>query len=297
MRRKFTDAFLDDAIKLFSVEPGLKEVAQKLGVNADALSAKLRDRGFIIPKRPSKPRKNLPNAKIVADYLAGKSELELSKEYGVARTAIRPRLLAAGIQIRGPRDAGLLSAATYTPEERKKRVQAAHDARRGSKASQQEQESRALAKFTRAGAVSIGVGEDVFAEQLQARGIDFIRQYPVGAYNIDFLVGNVAVELKSGTAASSYAFSEARQGRIKEISNAGFACIYVCFQTEETMLGNIDKIISLIHECSCLPSASSQYRVVWCRFKDCALGRNERQQFTRVEVPVELLCSTRVFDA
>lgn len=295
-RKIFTDEFVNNALKMFDGTKSLSAVAKELGVNADNLSKAIRAQGIPVPKAVYriKTRKNLPDDEVVVKYAAGVSELELSKEYGVSRTLIRRILKSNNVDIRNQSEAGFVSATRLPVEFRKKRAQAAHDAIRGIKRRHDELVARALNAMNIE--CRVGKGEDEFADLLNDAGIAFIRQKPAERYNIDFAIGNVAVELKSGISSKGGATPDKNSGRLEKLIELGYRPLYVCFTDVNALMASFDQIISEVNVLSGLPSFAGKYRVIGCRLQDYAIVRNERQQFSRVPAPIQLYTSVCDFD-
>ena len=294
MGTKFTAEYLGHAKTLFDGIRTIREVAEKIGCNPDSLSKHLRATGFTIPK--GKPvnakRKKLPTKEIVSMYISGVSELEVAKHFGISRGAVRVRLVESGVKIRNQRESSLLSASRSTFEQRQNRAKAAQDARRGAKDTHNTLRLKAVSKSESFG-ITIGPGEDEFAEMLNANGINFIRQKPVDIYNVDFMVGGVAVELKSGTSNLSCAWGDKKSNRIKNINKRGHSVVYVCFRSIDAMIKSAKDIIALIDRVSGLPSGTCENWMIGCRLQDYTIIRNDMQQFTRVASSEKLVNTIR----
>ena len=211
-RTILTPEYLSDALKGVRTTADIPVFAERLGVSATGLAKALRRHGLIIPNGPdSKERKQLPDKQIALAYVAGLSELELAKEHGVSRPAIRRRLIEQGVEIRGGSSANLESAKRLSPEFRKKRAEAAHASLRGKKRSHDELIRRSIAG--QHVQCRVGKGEDELYEILIHAGLDARRQVPCDIYNIDTAVGNVAVEMKYGINGAGSMRVEQAKGR------------------------------------------------------------------------------------
>lgn len=109
MKRVFTRDLILKGQKLISSGLKVKDAATRLGVSPDTLSKEVRKLGTIIPHGlrigEGNGRKNLPSEAIAAAYIGGKSELALSREYGVNRLAITRRLIELGVKRRNQGEA------------------------------------------------------------------------------------------------------------------------------------------------------------------------------------------------
>lgn len=96
---------------------------------------------------------DLPDGEIVRRYLDGESELALAKAYQVNRWTITRRLTEAGVDRRDGSAANINRAARLAPEQRKANATAAHNARRGSKVSDEVRERMTAAQQKRRRAI------------------------------------------------------------------------------------------------------------------------------------------------
>jgi hypothetical protein len=298
MIAKYTYSFICDALKRFNDTTGLIEVAEILEVNPDNLSKAIRRYGFTVPKikRPNKNRINLPTQKIVSLYSNGMSEVEIAKQFQVSRPVIRARLIESNCQIRSHSEANIVSMSRMTLNQRQQRVQSANNAIRGMKRSHDEKIRRAITKTTQFSPQWVGYGEDEFAKALTELNIKFSRQTAVDIYNVDFIIGNIAVELKCGATSRSNVKSEYFSGRIKELSDRGYIVCYIAFKNVSAFISSLDYIISNLNILASNPSSSSKYWMIWCRFNEFTTLRNELGQFTSKPVPINLMQSIKGFD-
>ena len=298
MVRKFTYDFIVDSLKCFNDTTGLIEVAKILKVNPDNLSKAIRTYGFIVPKikRPGHQRKDLPTDQIIIAYELGLSELELSKQFNVSRTPIRTILIESGCNIRNQSQANIVSMGRMTFEQRQDRAKAANKALTGTKRTHQELVKRSITKAINFHPQWVGAGEDEFAKALTELGIIFTRQTSCDVYNIDFTIGNVAVEFKSGIAGSSNVYSEQRDGRIKKLSDSGYIVCYIAFDNVTALLSSLDYIISNLNILTCNPTSVSKYWMIRCRFNSFTIFRNELGQYASKSVPIKLIQTIKGFD-
>lgn len=280
MVNKTNTALIDHAIKLIT-ESGLNivEASNSIGIHKETLRKHLVARGIKV-ERKIKNLKELPDNEIISLYESGLSELELSKRFNVSRACIRNRLKHSTVKIRGQSEANIVSMGRMTFEQRQDRTRKANNALRGSKQSVQGREKRASGIEMSAYEQMIGFGEKDLKDALNQRGIDAIWQKSCGIYNIDLAVGNVAVELKSGS--SHLASSDKKRGRIKDLRESGFVSLYICFDCVDSLLQSIDYIISNINILNSNPPPLGEYRVIRCRTDRFTRFRNELGQFSAV---------------
>lgn len=293
MPKKIDPLFIDHAISLINGGKTLTAAALDVGINRNAVSKKIRARGISIPDNRGTPKnaKQLPDDCIIADYESGISELELSKKYGVSRNAIRYRLLKSGIQIRNQSQANIVSMGRMTIEQRKNRAKSANNALRGAKQPIEGKVKRAINIESAPYENMIGIGEEEFYELLTEHGISFTWQKAIEIYSLDFAIGNVAVELRSGGASNGR--DGVTRGRIKYLRERGIISLYVSFQTVADLIGNFDYIISNVNKLNRNPSPIGKYWVIRSRFDKFSRIRNDLGQFACVPTPPKLFASCR----
>ena len=298
MPRKIADALIDHAVKLiFTDGMMLKDVAVQVGVSKDALSKHIRRRGLDIPKTGRQPpnyRHDLSNDLLISLYESGISEFELSKRFNISRGAIRNRLLNGGVHIRGQSEANIVSMRKMTSEQRKQRAKAANIALRGRKQNVDGRRKRANGILFQPYENMTGIGEKEFKDLLEQSGVDFVWQKPFDVYNIDFAIGNVAVELKCGSATN--ATSDKKRGRIKQLRESGIISLYIVFKTIEDLTANFDYIISNVNILNSNPSPIGKYWVIRSRFDNFTRLRNEFGQFAAIKSTPKLFHSIKMLD-
>ena len=292
MVAKIADAVIDDAEQLLRSGMLLKEAAAEVGVSRDALARHLRARGVdttASKHRPASNRIDLPVEEVVAAYESGESENAVAKRFGVARAVIRRHLNQAGVHVRTQSEAETLKWSQMAPEQREQQYEAAHFAATGRRPSADELQARAVVRQKNPSECFIGVGESDFGQFLQSRHIRFEYQAPIEGYNIDFLIGRVAVEITS--ARCRYAPNNAREiKRAKHLlDSAGIRTLAVVFDNVKTLLHFGDDVLAEADRLDRAKSFGREYWVIRCRRQDYAIVKNERMQFARVPAPVQFL--------
>lgn len=289
MRARIKDSVIDNAMELI-LKDGLtvRDASIVVGVNAALLSQRIRAKGIAIPKPKAKPLKQLPDQEIITLYESGMSELALANKFNVSRGAIRNRLRNSGTHIRGQSEANIVSMANMTFKERQNRTRSANNALRGAKQSVEGRKKRAVNLESAGYENMIGIGEKEFKDMLENNPIDFTWQKSCDIYSIDFAVGNVAVELKKSSVATSVS-RDVKRGRVKHLRESGYITIYVVFCSIESLIQSFDYIISVINQASRNPPSLSEYWVVRCNFKRCTRIRNNLGQFASIPSAPKLL--------
>jgi hypothetical protein len=105
------------------------------------------------------------------------------KQLGVPIGAIKRAFAKEGLTLRNRSEQQFARMANADPAERKRLTDAAHRAVRGKPLS-----LAARLRIAQAGKRHSSVTEDRVADELQQRGIEFDRQFPIHVYNADFLI-------------------------------------------------------------------------------------------------------------
>lgn len=167
--------------------------------------------------------------KLVRLYKSGVSQKELANRFKIARTAILPRLLHAGVVIRGRIEANRLMSRKRTTEQNIANTRAAHNAVRGCRQSEEHRCKIALTRELRG--LGISRIERKILDGLVARGFQCTAQRAVGRYNIDVTINEppIAVEIFGGHWHSSGRHAARHRKRIDYLLNRGWTvvCIWV----------------------------------------------------------------------
>ena len=293
MARKISDKLILHAKRLIESGWMLKDAASEINVGPATLSRHLRNKGVIIKHvTPAGLNKiDLPIHDIKTMYENGISENAIAKHYGVNRGTIRKHLLKA-VKLRTQSEAEKLKWAQMTDEQRANQVEAAHKACAGRVRSLQELKTAAITNQNKFADSRIGIGELEFCQFLLKRGVDFHYQYAIDTYNLDFLIGNVAVEL---TADRSRTLKNGKHiKRVKHLIERNMNVVYIWMNHIDALMANADNIIADINSINWAKPIASQYRVIRCRRQDYAIIKNERNQFTRIDAPVQFIYKSSI---
>jgi hypothetical protein len=217
---------------------------------------------------------------LVREYLAGRSVLDLSREFGVSRNVIDRRLDSAGVIRRGQSEANITSAARVTPEARLARVDAAHSARRGSSNSFAQMVKAAIAKqATKSGMSGL---EEMVVSDLRSCCIDPIPQLAIGPYNCDLACHPVAVEIFGGQWHFSGRHLDRTEKRIRYLGDAGWHVLMLVVDERRSpySIETGNYLVSYIKSARADPSAPREYRVIDCRGQTIATGRCDDDQIS-----------------
>lgn len=293
MVNKISDQEINQVISLvFNDGATFKDACLQVGRHQSVMSRIIRNMGYTIPKETGKStRKNLPTQEIVNMYNDGFSELSIAKKFNVSRCAIRQRLLENNVRIRSQSEAGYISAKQFTPEQRKARAKKANESLRNAKQPIKSRIKRAISLESNTYEHMIGFGEMEFKNELTRRNINHIWQKAFHIYSLDFLIGNVAIELKGGK--GNRGNSDVKNGRIKYLKENGISTLYVALENTDALLGGFDYIISLVDEMNKNPIPYGEYRAICCRFDRFDRVRNEKGQIIAIPCKPKLVTYTR----
>lgn len=192
-------------------------------------------------------------------YLSGKSAYEIAATAGVDRGALKRELIARGIEPRGRSSAGLNRTGKMTPAERAAQAAAAHHASRGRKAGWDERCKSALSRQKNPPAAS--GHEQRFATWLEERHIPYRRETAIGAYNVDFTIGPIAVEILGGEWHLDKTERHAR--RTPYILGQGWAMLFVWATVNQPLTADAaEYAIAFADEASRKPPLVGEYRVI-----------------------------------
>lgn len=216
---------VDDLVKRYRAGQGIEEIGRSVGCGRSTVSKRLRDAGIRMRSGESRTGKEVAQVDVAGigrRYVAGESEKAIAQSLDVARSVVRRRLVAAGIEIRGRSEAMHVRMGNATAEQRRALTAAAHDACRGSKRSLA---SLAEAAAKREGRITANVSpvELGLAAALRACGLDVIHQKAVGPYSVDLASGSIAVEILGG----GWHRSKKHGERLRYILDARWDVIYV----------------------------------------------------------------------
>lgn len=233
-------------------------------------------------------RLDIDTSDLVRRYLAGESEKALSVAFKIARTAIRPRLLSAGVKPRGRSDANRLRLQRATKDQRMKWTEAAHSAWRGMKKTPESLEKAAAARQQQGGCGS--ELERVLLDLLRDRGLDPIPQQAVGPYSCDLGAYPVAVEVLGGNWHSTGRRHERIRRRTRYLMDRGWSVLMICVDNRRGMPisgQTADYVISYLETVRRNPTHRPEYRVVRSTGKTVSCGSVDDEKIS-LESPLSL---------
>lgn len=277
MAAKLSPAQLDHAIELYLAGEPLEKIPAAAGVSVSRLQRERAARGI-----PPRKIRDLPAAQIVQQYRTGSSEFALSRQYGVSRGPITRILTEAGVERRGPQEAGITRNERLSADERKRQAAAANRAARMRRVPQIAKYRRAL--LTEAAGAHDSAGERMLAEMLRERGLAPVIQRAVGPYNVDLALLPVAVEVLGG---GWHSVKSVHSERTPHILDEGWHLVMVWDYEGRSTLGPgaADYLVAFLEEVRRNPPATCQYRVVTGQGEVLAAFGREDDEFPLVPPP------------
>lgn len=193
-------------------------------------------------------------------YKSGMWKNEIAESTGISEGSVGKYLEKLGIPIADNRSEAMSNRLDrMTAKERSEFTKPAHDAVRGMKRTNADLAKRAKGK-EKAGKLNGKAEKDLY-KLLVERGLDPVPQKAVWIYNIDFMIGNVAVEVTGRNRKRSD--FPAYKKRIKYLLNSGLALVYVWANSAFPLeTGAAEYIASFCEQASSDPSVFGKYWVI-----------------------------------
>ena len=293
---KISDQEIQSVIDMvFNDGVAFREACLQIGRHQSVLSRVIRGMGYVIPKASGKHnRKEIPANEISELYINGMSEQAIAKKFNVSRCAIRQRLNENNVAIRSQSEASYVSAKQFTSEQRKSRAHAANNAKRGMIEREESRVMRAKTLEGNAYENMTGKGEIELKNIFKENGINHTWQKAAGRYSLDFLVGNVALELRSGT--SYRGNTHKKNGRIKFIRDMGITTIYVLFDSVFNLIENANYVIDEINKENLAQLPDGYFKILIIRSKNCELRTGKDGKFYSHKIEPTITKSTKIYN-
>lgn len=233
MTRIKTPLNVDDIINLYQSGKGIREISRIVHKRGETVKKVLIENGVTLRVPVNARKTDINKAAIIADYTSGMSCLAVANKYEVSRSVIHRILKESSIVIRSSSEANKISASCRTPEENAALVKSAHEAIKGKTYSNEELRKRAISRQNTFSCFTSPY-EKAIANELTHKGIDFIPQFAIDKYNIDFAIwDNIALEVYGGgwhtTGRAALRFDD----RSKKIFDSGRS-IVICWCTNSS---------------------------------------------------------------
>lgn len=245
---------------------GIAGVAQAFGVSVPTIWH-WHKKGWV--DMGQRPRIKIDEAKVVEMYGSGVSANEIARAFGVSVPTIRSRLGDAGVEIDPLRH-------------RTETLAKAHAAVRGSTKT-----ADVMIRRARSRRQNIGAGEAAMIAALAGAGLPAEPQWPCERYNIDVLVGSVAVEVWRHSSANFLRKPTARH-RIEQIRDAGKSLLVVQFRRDSAFAAHLQKSISFLHLANRHPAILAHDWMIRCSADGASVSKIDADQMALVPAPIEL---------
>lgn len=250
------------AVKLCNEGLNIKEISDATCTNISTVRSWLRSEGL----RP-KSMRGIPSTKKrahllddVADLMGrGYPVLRIATTLGVSRDIINSCLKDLGIERPSVSEGNRLANKFLSEDFKRERVKSANKAVR--KLGRSDITQRAASEVRFKDKFYIGKFERELGEVLCNHGLKPISQAPIEGYNIDLLVGKVAVEVHNYTSRPISTLQQVR--RSVKLMSIGYSVVYLWMGGGDTISGPaIDKLVFVIKELSANPPTLGKYLVI-----------------------------------
>jgi hypothetical protein len=243
----------DDAVREYVAGTGANRIGARYGVTQKVAVRWLKSRGVPVRGPVTPVPADFEDA--VRDYLAGASEQQLGHRYGIARRTVRRWLTESRVTVRGRSDAMRTRWAGMTDAERIALLAPSHEAARGP-----HPRDRVIARSAHRERqlTHVAADEQCLADALDRLGVEYRRQVAHAGYNVDFVVGPVAVEVTRAPFSHGHAAFRERHHTVLD----GYRLlVYVRSPVEDAGLV-ADQLMAHVDAADRDPSVRGEYRVV-----------------------------------
>ena len=261
----------NDVINFYLSGISVKDIACKYGSSEHVIRIILQKANISTARKH--PTDNLSVDVVLKLYNQGIGVSGIAKRLGFSRMAMIGFFKRNHIPMRNQREQQIERMKYSTPEQIAHLTESAHKASKGRKVSIEERENNAFMRFVKQDLSKMSKYELLLFDALKSRNISFVTQYPIGTYNVDFLVGNVIVEIFGGTWHRTGEHRRRFSERTKYILNQGFVMLFVfAYDVDSFETVITDYIIPNIQELSTDKAFIGQYRMIWSNGKHVTTG-------------------------
>jgi transposase-like protein/very-short-patch-repair endonuclease len=238
MPTKLNDIYRQNIISLYKSFVSIKDIATRLSINHKSVRKVLQSVGI-----DTTPRKNInpPDLQQVIElYNQGIGVRGIAERLGFNRRYMIGFFDRNGIKRRNPKEQQIERMKHSTPEQIAHLIKKAHEVARGRKRSFEELCNSAITRY-KTQSFTNSKYESRFSKYLATQNIKFVRQFPCGPYNLDFLIGNIAVEIFGGNWHHGGYHLSSFAKRTKYVLNSGY--FLICIFVSESKGDNFEAII------------------------------------------------------
>lgn len=278
MSRLFVDIDVDDFIRAFNEGKTQKEIGQMFGLTKKQVHNRCRALGLLRFRRIEFSDRQI--AAMIELFQAGRGIGGIAKEFNVAANVVHRIFKERNIKPRNRSEQQYARMSNTTPEEKRRLVQAANAAMRGTVKTKQEIYKSNLGKF-RGQSGNISEMEKVLNQMLRDRGQVTLTQLPIDKYNADIVVGDIAVEVFGGCWHWHGNHLAGSVERLYTFFDWGYHVVIVAMRHEREITPQLcDNLISLFEFIRSNKSSVRQYRMVRSDGQVVAAADSNRDDIT-----------------
>lgn len=204
----------------------------------------------------------------IALYQHGIGVRGISERLGIGIVKIRNELIRQGFKIRTASEQEAMKWSLMSNEQRLAQVHNAHKSTVGRIPSDD-----TLRKIAQARGKRSSIYEEKIENILVNAGIPFEPQFPVDKYNIDFVIGNIAMEVFGGNWHSTGNHFARFAVRSKQIFDSGYCLVILQITKRQRFSTDFSSnLVSFINQLRLDESSVGKYWVVWGNFDAVTTG-------------------------
>lgn len=271
-RRIFSDSDIDYIIKEhFVSHRTIRNISKEFGVTDKVITRLIASMGRIYWTENTWRFGAICLKACIALYKYGIGLRGVAERMDVPLGLLRAEFNRQGVKLRTQSEQEIIKWKLMDTSQREHQVKAAHDATRGKPVSREQLLKTALTRSRRS-----SVYEDAIADDFRSAGIIFEEQFPIDIYNIDFVVGNVAVEIFGGEWHGHGAHAARFPERSKKIFDAGYSLLILNIGKHESFTNRVrSDFVEFVKVMSVDKSSIGKYRVVWCTLNCVSFGSRD----------------------
>lgn len=260
-------SYIDNVRQAYIDGMSLSEIENRFNISQGRINYAIRDiRGSLADgvRRKFIRDNKIHFEKVIKLFNDGFSVNKIHKTVGIQRSTVNRILEINGMEPRSRSDAEKLKWSQMSEKQRKNQVKAAHKRcdeigyTHLKNKSNEHLHKTALNRFISHS--EVGISENNFAKWIMAKNLPCVQQAPIRGYNIDALVGNIAVEIHNSTTAPH--FEDTKVRRIKYLLNSGFYVLYIKIQSSPLIIAAADYTEAFFNFASSNKSTFTEYRMI-----------------------------------
>jgi len=233
-----------------------------IGVKGETIKKWLIEYGVTLNKTYNSINPKRERQAVVSAYLYGFGIKGISDSVGCSIRSVINTLISNNINLRTASEQETIKWSIRTPEQRAKQVAQCHKSTIGRNVGHTERLKRSK---SREGVINKrSKYEPIVRDVLSNHKLNYTIAKAADVYNLDFSIGNVAVEVFGGGWSLNRDRITKYIKRTIKIAELGYHCIFIVFGNRLTFNGA--NLIANIKQLNSLPPGDCEYRVVWGDF-------------------------------